>query len=92
MWEMWTQSWKEMPSIWNEMRKCKRYNHWEQVCRSKQTQDRQTGLLSQTQFNGRQYQDKSRQSKVHIVRKQDLTLRSCYLRPLQLMVRVLVLK
>ena len=58
---------KKCPAYGTRCRKCRQYNHWEQVCRSKQAQDRKSRPPPPQQFEGRRPQDKTRQSKVHSV-------------------------
>ena len=46
-------------------RKCNQWNHWEQVCRNKQTRGRKTKFEPQRQPVGRNPQDKESQGKAH---------------------------
>ena len=58
---------KKCPAFGTRCRKCKQYNHWEQVCRSKQIQDRQSRSPALLPLSDRRPLDKTKQSKVHTV-------------------------
>ena len=58
---------KKCPAFGIRCRKCKQYNHWEQVCRSKRMQDRQSRSPALLPLSDRRLLDKTKQSKIHTV-------------------------
>ena len=56
---------KKCPAYGTRCRKCRQNNHWEQVCKNKQVQERQFRPLPQPLFEGQKVQDKTEKSKVH---------------------------
>lgn len=58
---------RKCPAYGARCRKCNQWNHWQQVCRNKQTQDRKTKTPFRQQFEEKKPQDKTRHSKVNVV-------------------------
>ena len=63
---------KRCPTQGTGCRKCNQWNHWEQVCKNKQTQDCRTKLSRRKQPEAWKPQDKTSQSNVHVAERQAL--------------------
>ena len=64
---MWSQPLKKCPAQGKRRRKCNQWNDWEQVCRSKQAQDRKANPSLRKQPGGWIPQANTGQNKVHTV-------------------------
>ena len=58
---------KKCPAQGTRCRKCNQWNHWEQVCRSKQTQDRKNKPPHRLPPESRKPQGKSNQNRIYVV-------------------------
>ena len=65
----------------HEMQECNQWNHWEQVCRSKQTQDRENKPPHRPPPESRKPQGKSNQDRIHLVEESNSDFDELWVHP-----------